>query len=133
MLTVRERWLIQKIQQLQEKSGKTSGLIIDSVNRSERKREFESDSDKQKYDTRQMAKIEAGDKLPGRDVNISTTSVESSDLILRAHGELTRVQSQKTRCIEALNKIRQNKDQAKGNSIADDWILSHIGGEADDE
>ena len=134
LLTVRERWLIQKIQQIQQAGQGTRGLLVNSVNRSERKREFDGNAeDELLYGERQRAKVEAGDKLPGRDINISTTTVESSDLLLRAHGELTRVQSQKTRCIETLNKIRQSRTETKGNSMANDWIMALIGGDVEDE
>lgn len=138
LLTVRERWLIQKIQQIQQQSAVTRGLIINNVNRSETKREFdgtadEKTEDQRLYRDRQRAKVDASEKLPGRDVHISTTTVESSDLLLRAHAELTRVQSQKTRCIEALNKIRQSRGDSNGNSIANDWIKSLTGDDAEDE
>ena len=129
LLTVRERWLIQKIQSLGRRGEDTHGLIVGTVNRNERRREFDGNEQERSeakalYNERQQAKIDSGGKLPGRDINISTTTVENSDLILKAHNELTRVQSQKTRCIEALNKIRQSKNGTKGNTLADDWIIA---------
>jgi len=130
LLTVRERWLHDKIQQLQKCVNESGGLLLNNVNRFERIREFDNLDDEALYNERQRLKIEAGEKLPGREVSTSATSVDGTDLLLRAHAELTRVQEQSRRCAEALNRIRQSKDETKGNKLANDWIMALIGGES---
>lgn len=102
LLTVRERRLMLIIQELGEAKG---GLMLSGVSRSEEKREFDSENDKQLYQNRQREKVENDKILPGRAVRVSTTTVNAKDMLMRAHAELTRVQAQKSRVLAQLSQM----------------------------
>ena len=132
LLSIRERRLLDKITHIQQQDELSRGLMIDEVLRTENKREFESEADRQLYDERQRTKIDNEEILPGRPYQISTRTKDNSDLLLRAHGELTRVQAQKRQCIETLNKVRLSREPtSKANPIAEAWIAAMIEGDDD--
>ena len=128
LLTIRERRLMKKIKQFHDQDEKSQGLMLAEIDRCETKREFESDEDKALYNERQRAKIEKDELLPGHSYRISTRTVNNTELLLKAHAELTRVQEQKRRCVEALHRLRQAGQETKSNSIANDWIEALVGG-----
>jgi len=111
LLTVRERRLMRKIQQIQVRGEKSRGLIINSVIRSEKKREFDSEADEKLYNRIQQERIADGKKLPGRTIDVSTATYDNSDLLLRAHAELTRVQSQKARVLAQIHQMDVTRER----------------------
>ena len=62
LLTVRERRIMRRIAQF---NGIESGLAVDSVIRSEDKRQFANEAEKQLYDKTIAEKVKSGDRLPG--------------------------------------------------------------------
>ena len=131
LLTVRERRLMKKIAEL---SGDSHGLILSSINRYEDRREFDNEADRNLYNELQREKVESGNKLPGRTVKLSTTTINGGELLLRAHSELSRVQSQKLRCISALIELRKAKAENDAeNDIQDDGFIAAMRGMVEDE
>jgi len=127
ILTIRERWLLDKIQQIQNFGNVSRGLMIDQVIRGETLREFANDAEKELYQQRITEKVEADKRLPGHTYSVNTITRDSTDLLLRAHAELSRVQSEKRKCIESLNRLKQSQSESTQNIIAVEWIQSLIG------
>lgn len=116
LLTVRERRIMQRIQEYQK-----APVAISSTVRTEHKRAFDSPEDEQIYNERIQEKIDAGERLPGREYTTHTTTEASYSIVLKLEEALTRCQAQKQRAIDSLNKIRQSQG-SKGGALADDWI-----------
>ncbi len=112
LLTIRERRLMKSIKAYKDTKG---GLALNNVIK--RKLETTGDVESQQEET-------------------TTTTVSTFEVIMKLEAELTRVQSKKTKCIEALNKIRTERKNAedgeKGNELVDDWINA-VMGEDDNE
>lgn len=70
----------------------------------------------------------AGERLPGERYTIETTTSSTIDLVARLEKELTSVQSQKTRAVDALAALRFKKRQiegeSKGNALVHVWAES---------
>jgi len=111
LFTVRERWLLGKIQNFSKQDRESSGLIVSEVNRTDIARNMLKDS--------------------GTEQTTSTRTVNNTELLFKAHAELTKVQEQNRRCIEALHRLRQAGKETKSNSVANDWITALIGGDGD--
>ena len=111
-LSVRERRLMIAINKLETQK---TPLIVDSVLVTEHKRQFENSekgiADKEMYDNIIAKKIDKGEKLPGRDQSITTRSENSISIITRLQAELTKVQKQKTKCIETLSRLHIEKEK----------------------
>lgn len=116
LLTVRERRIMQRIQEYQK-----APVAISSTVRTEHKRAFDSPEDEQLYNERIQEKIDAKERLPGREYTTHTTTEASYSIVLKLEEALTRCQAQKQRAIDSLNKIRQSQG-SKGGALADDWI-----------
>lgn len=129
LLTIRERRLMKQIGKYMTAKG---GQAVSSLTRFEHKREFANDDEKELYEERQRVKVESGDKLPGRDYSLSTTMEATYNIIQRFESELTRVQARKTRCIEALKALREEKQGEKGNELVNDWIYGVMDGDIED-
>lgn len=129
LLTVRERRIMQRIQEYQK-----APVAISSTVRTEHKRAFDSPEDEQLYNERIQEKIDARERLPGREYTTHTTTEASYSIVLKLEEALTRCQAQKQRAIDSLNKIRQSKG-SKGGALADDWIAGVLESmeEADDD
>ena len=121
LLTVRERRIMQRIRKYQE-----TPLAISSTVRSEKKRTFESENDEQLYKKRIQEKIDAGERLPGREYTTHTTTEASYSIILKLEEALTRCQAQKQRDIDTLNKIRMAKDDGKSRDIEDMYVIRKV-------
>lgn len=128
LLTVRERRIMQRIQEYQK-----TPVAISSTVRTEHKRAFNSLEDEQLYNERIQDKIDARERLPGREYTTHTTTEASYSIILKLEEALTRCQAQKQRAIDSLNKIRQSQG-SRGGALADDWIAGVLESmeEADD-
>lgn len=116
LLTVRERRIMQRIQEYQK-----APVAISSTVRTEHKRAFDSPEDEQLYNERIQEKIDAKERLPGREYTTHTATEASYSIVLKLEEALTRCQAQKQRAIDSLNKIRQSQG-SKGGALADDWI-----------
>lgn len=94
-------------------------------NRSESKRTFKTEEDKQLYEERIEKKISAEERLPGDMYNMQTTMENKDNMIARLEKELSTVQSKKTKAIEALAKLRLEKQkiagESKGNEVVRAW------------
>ena len=72
-----------------------------------------------------MKKISAEERLPGDMYNMQTTMENKDNMIARLEKELSTVQSKKTKAIEALAKLRLEKQkiagESKGNEVVRAW------------
>ena len=117
LLSVRERRLMKRIADEKETKG---GLALESV--IQRKLEIKGNV---VYDDKQTQ------------TETTTRTISIFEVIQKLEAELTRVQSKKTRCIEALNKLRLERqkieDEEKGNDLVNDWIHGVMDGEDHEE
>lgn len=113
LLTVRERRLLKTIAEYKEKKG---GLALESV--IQRKLEIDGNIIQDDYQTQ---------------TETTTRTISIFEVIQKLEAELTRVQAKKTRCIEALNKLRIERqridDEQKGNDLVNDWIHGVMDGD----
>lgn len=130
LLTVRERRIMKRIEEFSKAKG---GLVVDSVLRSEDKRQFDNKEEKNLYDERIQERVNAGDRLPGRPYHVATRTDGSHNVILRLEEALSRCQDQKRRAWEALWKLRSERGDDKGDSLADDWVAAVLAAEEADE
>lgn len=114
LLTVRERRLMKSIE---EKKNSKGGLALGSV-------------------VKRVLKIE-GNIIQGEEqkqTETTTRTISTFEVIQKLETELTRVQAKKTRCIEALNKLRVERirleGENKGNELVDDWMHGVMGGDS---
>ena len=119
LFTVRERRIMQAINKYRNAKG---GVYVAGVTKLEEKREL--------YDNRVREKVEKGDRLPGEHYSLQTMTSSSADLVARLEKELTSVQSQKTKAVDALAKLRFEKEkiagESKGNELVRTWAESVI-------
>jgi hypothetical protein len=70
-------------------------------------------------------KIDNGDRMPGKEVTLTTNTENKDDIVLRLERELTSVQSHKMKLIRTLAQIRLEKQQLengdKSNDIVHAW------------
>jgi len=108
LLTVREHRLMKRIE---EHTNTKGGLALERV-------------------TTRKLKEEIGNET-GTQTETITQTISTTEIIGKIESELTKIQSRKTRCIEALNKLRINKkkfeDENKGSQVVNDWIEGLIG------
>ena len=116
---------MKAIKQYKESKG---GVYINNVIKHESKRRFKTESEEELYNERIQEKVNVGDRLPGEAYQIQTTTTATIDLISRLERELTSVQSKKTKAIEALAKLRLEKQkiegESKGNELVRTWAES---------
>ena len=98
LCSIRERRLIKSIQ---EKKDARGGLSLESVI-------------KRKLETK-------GSVMDAKQTQDETTTktISSFELMLRLEAELTRVQAKKTRCIEALSKLRSEKENKDKDTLGE--------------
>lgn len=129
LLTIRERRLLKAIQ---EKKEQKAGQVISCITRSEDKRTFKTEEDKQRYEDLQREKVDSGKKLPGDSYRLTTITENIDNQRARMEQELTSVQRAKTKCISELNRVRMEKrrleEGEKGNELVDAWIKGVMGG-----
>lgn len=127
LFSIRERRLMKAIAQYRDAKG---GLYMSSVFRQEQKRSFKSDDDKKLYEERIAEKVKNGDRLPGEQYVIQTSTSAAIDLVARLEKELTSVQARKTKAIEALTRLRMERQkiegEGKGNALVQAWAESVI-------
>ena len=121
LLTVREYRIMRRIAQL---SGIESGLAVDSVIRSEDKRQFADKEEKALYDERIAEKVEAGDRLPGHPYHVQTRTDTTQNIILHLEEVLTRIQDEKRRAIESLIRLQRKDGLSLTMSPVNDWVTA---------
>ncbi len=121
LLTVREYRIMRRIAQL---SGIESGLAVDSVIRSEDKRQFADKEEKALYDERIAEKVEAGDRLPGHPYHVQTRTDTTQNIILHLEEVLTRIQDEKRRAIESLIRLQRKDGLSLTMSLVNDWVTA---------
>lgn len=126
LLTAREAFLMARIAHFEEKK-----THVQMVHTSKSSRSFtrldedkeKEESDKREYIERQDAKVARGERLPGTEVNTSTT-VEAGYLVVeRLERLLTDVQKQKSKVIQQLADLRRLSNSGK-NELVDDWVAA---------
>lgn len=122
LFAVRERRIMAAINKYRNMNGEVS---VFGFTRTEDKRAFKSDEDKQLYEERIEEKVASGDRLPGNTYNMMTNMENKDNMIARLEKELSTVQSKKTKAIEALAKLRLEKQkiagESKGNEVVRAW------------
>ena len=122
LFAVRERRIMVAINKYRNMKGE---VCLYDFARSESKRAFKTDDDKQLYEDRIEKKIAAEERLPGDMYNMVTNMENKDNMIARLEKELSTVQSKKTKAIEALAKLRLEKQkiagESKGNEVVHAW------------
>ena len=122
LFSVRERRIMTAINKYRNSD---SPVALSFNQRSERKRAFENDEDKEEYARRISEKIKAGERLPGNEYSAFTQTENKDQIIARLESELSNVQSKKTKAIEALAKLhlenRKLDGDNKGNEVVREW------------
>lgn len=105
MLAIREYRLMKDLERMRATGNPEAnkpGMIVDSVIRDEYKKEPWIKVDP-------AIELSAKEKKNGHSYHLTTSAVNSSEIIVKFEAELTRVQKQKAKCIEQLAKIRDDK------------------------
>lgn len=127
LYTVRERRLMKAINKYRDSKG---GVYVAGAIRSEKKRTFKDDEEKELYEDRIHEKVINNERLPGESYDLQTSTASTADLVARLEKELTSVQSCKTKAVDALAKLRLEKEKAagesKGNELVRTWADSVI-------
>ena len=128
LFSIRERRILQAINKYRNTK---EPVAINTTLRSEKKRVFDKDEDKLKYEEMVNKEINEGKRKPGRDYNTTTTTENKDNIIIRLEQELSSVQNKKTKAIEALAKVRAERakieNETAGNHAVDDWIAAVLG------
>ena len=128
LFSVRERRIMKAINKYRTMDGP---VAIAFTQRSERKRSFDTPEDEKEYNRRVQEKIDKDERMPGREYGTFTQTDNKDNIIARLESELSNVQSKKTKAIEALYKIRLEKQKLEsadaGNTAVDDWISAVLG------
>ena len=122
LFAVRERRIMLAINKYRNQKEPVSlyGFV-----RTESKRTFKTPEDKSLYEERIQEKINEKERLPGDSYNMESTMENKDNMIARLEKELSTVQSKKTKAIEALAKLRLEKQkiagESKGNEVVHAW------------
>lgn len=100
----------------------TGGLYVDSVETTERKRHFESEEEKELYRQRVQDEIQRGDRKPGETYTVRTTSCSEDDFALKIHEVLNRAQALRLRCIESLERLREQRKAESPTTDIEDLV-----------
>lgn len=126
LLTAREAFLLHRISDTQEKKQHIQSVHTSKTSRSftrlDEDKEKEA-NDKETYIERIDDKVKREERLPGNNIETSTT-LESSYLIVeRLERLLTDVQRQKSKVIQQLADLRRMSNSGK-NELVDDWVAA---------
>ncbi|MBO5568041.1 MAG: hypothetical protein J6A79_03795, partial [Clostridia bacterium] len=126
LLSIRERRIMANIRKQSEiKSGQAVAGII----RSETKRDFANDEEREEYEERQREKVEKGEILPGKEYQLSTRTEATYDIVHRLEEALSRCQGQKQKCIQSLNELRRARGDGGKDALEKlDEVLAQIEG-----
>ncbi len=127
LFSIRERRILKAINKYLETK---ADVAVSDVSRYEEKRMFKNSEEEAEYDRRQELKVAANEKLPGKAYSLQTHTTNKDMIIARLEQELSVVQGKKTKAIEALYKIRMEREKQKqeeaASSAVDDWISAVI-------
>lgn len=135
LLSVRERRIMLAINKYRNEE-KNGPVAVAGVITSQTKRSFSEDeqgkAEKKKYEELRQKKIDE-EKISylGYDKFVQTTTEAAYNIVLRLERELTAVQAKKTKCIEALAKLRAEKGDDGDKDLVNDWIAAVEGGDLD--
>lgn len=116
LLTVRERRIMQRI----DEANKDKSAVYGTV-RTERERVFDTPEEEERYLDMAQKKVEKGERMPGREYTMQTTTEGAHSIILKLEEALTRCQAQKQRAIDSLFKVRAARKS--GNADIEDMYL----------
>lgn len=119
LFSVRERRIMKAINKYRSSD---QPVAISYTSRSESKRSFDNDADKELYEERQRKKVEEDKILPGHSYNVSTQTENKDQIILRLESELSNVQAKKTKAIETLAKLHLEKKKLDGGSAGNEVV-----------
>jgi uncharacterized protein YjcR len=119
LFSVRERRIMKAINKYRNSE---SPVALAFSQRSERKRTFENDEDKEEYARRIAEKVAAGERLPGNEYSVFTQTDNKDQIIARLESELSNVQSKKTKAIEALSKMHIEHQKLDGGNKGNDVV-----------
>lgn len=128
MYTIRERRIMNAINRYRkpvidaEGREKPQDVYISGSTRFEKKRRFKNSEDEALYDEIIQKKVENGDRLPGEQYSIQTSTEPTANMIARLEKELTTVQRAKTHAITALQNYRAEKQKHEGDSAGNDAL-----------
>ena len=108
MYSVRERRLLIAIRNVKEQKG---NQVLSSVSRTEQKRAFATEEEKELYNEIQAEKIAEKKILPGETYSLYTLTESKDSALSRLEAELTRVQNAKTKAIATLSKLNIEKER----------------------
>lgn len=108
MCSVRERRLLKAIEDTKSQKG---NQVLASVSRTEQKRAFATQEDKELYEEIQAEKVAKRDVLPGEAYSLYTLTESKDTALARLESELTRIQNAKTKAITALSKLNIEKER----------------------
>lgn len=134
LFSIRERRILEAINIYRKQEGT---VCVADLYRSENKRSFKDDDEKELYEKKIREKVEKDERLPGESYSIQTHTTNKYLIIARLEQELSSVQNKKTKAIEALSKIRiermKMENETASSEAVDDWINAVLGGAADEE
>lgn len=119
LFSVRERRIMLAINKYRKSD---SPVAFTFSQKSERKRSFDNDEDREEYERRINKKVDAGDRLPGNEFSVFTQTDNKDQIIARLEAELSNVQSKKTKAIEALSKIHLERHKLQGDTSGNDVV-----------
>lgn len=119
LFTVRERRIMKAINKYREAKG---GVYISSAMKLEDKRSFKNSEEKQLYEDRVKEKVDKNERLPGERYSLQTMTSSTADLVARLEKELTSVQGKKTRAVDALTRLRLEKQKLAGETQGNELV-----------
>ena len=108
--TLRERNILKAMKKYREQKG---DVAVSDVTRTETKRSFKDDAERELYEQIIKEKVSSGERLPGESYNIQTRTTNKDIMIARWEQELSTVQNRKIKAIEPLSKIRMERAKAE--------------------
>lgn len=122
LFSIRERRIMLAINKY--RNGNENATLI-FTQRQEKKRTFENKNDEKEYKKRIAEKVAAGDRLPGNEYALFTQKENKDQIVARLEQELSMVQGKKTKAIEALTRLRLEKQKmngGNGNEFIKEWV-----------
>lgn len=123
LYSVRERRIMQAINKYRKQP---EPVALFGVMRTEDKRTFADEDEKNQYREAVERKVVSGDRLPGEKYTLQTQTENKDNIIARLEKELTSVQNAKTRAVDALIKLRLERQKIagenKGNEAVRSWV-----------
>ncbi|MCR5823751.1 MAG: hypothetical protein K6G60_04895 [Lachnospiraceae bacterium] len=139
LYTLRERKLMKAIKKYEDE---VTPVVVQMSSRTESKRTFDGTPEQQEvqreeYERRIQEKIDAGERLPGREYSSFTQTENKDHVISRLQQELTTVQRAKDKAADMLehlrNERRKMESESAGSDVVNDWISAVMGGGGTDE